>query len=308
MTAGVSLPRGVTVFERGWLSSNCVLLQGRGPTVLVDSGYCVHAAQTVALVQQGLGAAPLDILVNTHLHSDHCGGNAALKQTFPALQTVIPPGHAEAVRRWDAEELTYAATGQSCPRFSFDALLQPGSAMRLGAQEWEIHAAPGHDPHSVVLFEPESRTLISADALWEQGFGVVFPELEGLSAFDEVASTLDLIERLNPALIIPGHGRPFTDLGSALAVARRRLAGFQSHPARHVRYGAKVLLKFKLLEVQQFEPAQLANWVQGVRYFHLARQQEATALDWNAWLSELIADLLRSGAARLEDGVLINSD
>jgi glyoxylase-like metal-dependent hydrolase (beta-lactamase superfamily II) len=45
----------------------------------------------------------------------------------------------------------------------------------------------GHDPHSVILFEPVSRVLISADALWERGFGVIFPELEGVEAFDEVA-------------------------------------------------------------------------------------------------------------------------
>jgi hypothetical protein len=32
--------------------------------------------------------------------------------------------------------------------------------------------------------------LISADALWENGFGVVFPELEGDDAFAIVAATL----------------------------------------------------------------------------------------------------------------------
>ena len=34
----------------------------------------------------------------------------------------------------------------------------------------------GHDPHSVILFEPQDRILISADALWEAGFGVIFPD------------------------------------------------------------------------------------------------------------------------------------
>ena len=48
----------------------------------------------------------------------------------------------------------------------------------------------------MILFEPASGILISADALWESGFGVVFPEIEGTAAFDEVAATLDVIERL----------------------------------------------------------------------------------------------------------------
>ena len=63
---------GVTVFERGWLSSNNVLVQGEASTALVDSGYCTHATQTLALVQEALKQRPLDLLLNTHLHSDHC--------------------------------------------------------------------------------------------------------------------------------------------------------------------------------------------------------------------------------------------
>ena len=173
------LPPDIRVFERGWLSSNNILLLGQDSTALVDSGYASHAPQTLALVASALGDRPLDQLVNTHLHSDHCGGNAALQGRYPALRTAIPPGLAESVRHWDVNALTYAPTGQSCPPFRFDALLQPGTEVRLGDRLWQVHAAPGHDTHSVVLFEPTARVLLSADALWERGFGVVFPELEG---------------------------------------------------------------------------------------------------------------------------------
>src|SRR6266536_2599532 len=96
------LPQGVTVFERGWLSSNNVLFVGREQTALVDTGYGTHADQTVALVRHGLGGRPLDLMLNTHLHSDHCGGNAALQREFPSARTMIPPGQADAVARWDA--------------------------------------------------------------------------------------------------------------------------------------------------------------------------------------------------------------
>ena len=116
---------------------------------------------------------------------------------------------------------------------------------------WQVHGAPGHDPHSVVLFEPRSGVLISADALWENGFGIVFQELEGQEAFDEVGTTLDLIDLAPPRVVIPGHGKVFTDLESALAAARRRLDGFVQDPAKHAAHAAKVLLKFKLLELQR---------------------------------------------------------
>ena len=83
------------------------------------------------------------------------------------------------MRHWDPVALSYGPTGQHCERFRFDGLLRPAAKIVLADLLWQVHAAPGHDPHSVVLFEPGSRTLISADALWENGFGIVFPELLG---------------------------------------------------------------------------------------------------------------------------------
>ena len=145
-----NLPAGVTVFERGWLSSNNILIQGEGGTALIDSGYCTHVDQTLALVDSALQGRPLDLLLNTHLHSDHCGGNAALQARYPALQTHIPPGHADFVRVWDAHALSYIPTGQQCPRFHLNATLQPGTEMLLGALHWQGQAAPGHDQPSVV--------------------------------------------------------------------------------------------------------------------------------------------------------------
>jgi glyoxylase-like metal-dependent hydrolase (beta-lactamase superfamily II) len=291
------LPQDILVFERGWLSSNNILLLGRDNTALVDSGYATHAPQTLAMVGSALGGRALDQLVNTHLHSDHCGGNAALQGRYPALRTAIPPGLAESVRRWDVDALTYAPTGQTCPPFRFDALLQPGTEVQLGARLWQIHAAPGHDTHSVVLFEPEARVLLSADALWERGFGVVFPELEGVQAFDAVASTLDVIEALNPVVVIPGHGQSFTDLAAALAYARTRLQGFVADPARHLRHGVKVLLKFKLLEQQSMPVDDLHHWARTTRYFAQIYQQHFSNLDFSRWVDELLDDLVRVRAA-----------
>ena len=54
-----ALPPEITVFERGWLSSNNVLFTGPDGAALVDSGYCSHAQQTVALVRSALDDAPL---------------------------------------------------------------------------------------------------------------------------------------------------------------------------------------------------------------------------------------------------------
>ena len=300
------LPPEVRVLERGWLSSNNVVLLGPDDAALVDSGYVTHAAQTLLLVEAATGGRPLSTLANTHLHSDHCGGNAALQGRIPSLRTLIPPGSAAAVRDWDELALTYEPTGQNCPRFRFEGLLRPETTVTLAGQEWEVHAAPGHDPDSVVLFEPGERILISADALWENGFGVVFPELEGESAFAEVASTLDLIEEMRPRVVIPGHGGVFTDVESALERARSRLEAYQLDPRRHATHAAKVLLKFKLLELQEVPSAEFVAWAEGTPYLRVVHDRFFGDRGLGPWLMQLVADLAASGALRVEDGVIRN--
>ena len=301
-----TLPPDISVFERGWLSSNNILICGRESTALIDSGYGAHAQQTRMLVEAALDGRPLDVLVNTHLRSDHCGGNAALQDAYPALTTFIPPGLSKHVRTWDPHALTYAPTGQTCPQFGFDALLVPGTEIQLGDTQWQVHAAPGHDPHSVVLFEPVSRVLVSADALWERGFGVVFPELEGLNAFDEVGKTIDLIEALAPVIVIPGHGPAFASIESSIASARTRLESFVAHPEKHISYAAKVLLKFKLLEVQGIERSAFIAWTRATPYFMQIYNTHFSALDFAQWVDQLIGELVRSGAAS-RDGVMVRN-
>jgi len=302
-----ALPAGLTVLERGWLSSNNILIQGASGTALIDSGYHTHAPQTLALVQAALQGRPLDMLINTHLHSDHCGGNAALQAAYPKLRTLIPPGQAALVRDWDPYALSYTPTGQHCPRFTFDDVLQPGTDLRLGDALWQIHAAPGHDTHSVILFEPQSRCLISADALWQRGFGVVFPELDGAQAFDDVAATLDVIEALQPLTVVPGHGTPFTDVAQAIGVARQRLASFVASPPKHIQYAAKVMLKFRLLEAQRITRADLLAWAHGTPYLtHLFAQQFGDA-PFAQGLDALVSELVRSGAATTQGPVIFNA-
>jgi glyoxylase-like metal-dependent hydrolase (beta-lactamase superfamily II) len=299
----------ISVFERGWLSSNNVLLHGRDgePATLIDSSHCLHGEQTVALVRQALRAGEtLGSVVNTHLHSDHCGGNAALRRAF-GTRIVIPPGQADAIARWDDDALSYRATGQRMERFAHDALLHPGESLSVGTRTWQALAAPGHDPHSLILFDAHDGLLISADALWENGFGVVFPELDGQGAFDDVAAVLGVIERLAPRLVIPGHGAPFTDVAAALQRARSRLAAFAADPPRHGRHGAKVLLKYHLLEEQQQDLPDVLAWWSTVPLVHgLWQRLQRPAGSMAAWCEQLVHELVATGALRI-DGVRVTN-
>ncbi len=304
------MPHGVTVFERGWLSSNNVLLHGDSEdagSVLIDSGHFTHADQTVALVRQTLSGGRLARIVNTHLHSDHCGGNASLQRVF-GCAIGIPPGQWQAVQRWDEQALSYAPTAQRCERFVADHIVAPGDAVCVGGHQWQAFAAPGHDPHSLILFEPETRTAITADALWQRGFGVVFPELDGERAFDDVADVLALIESLDVRLAIPGHGAPFDDVPAALQVARQRLAGFRADPERHARHAMKALLKFHLLAEQRQTWAQLSDFLhRGSLYGQVWERLGRPEGSMDRFGESLVRELTGIGALASRDGVVYNA-
>ena len=309
-TTPAPLPPDVSVFERGWLSSNNVLLHGDDGDdgdVLVDSSYVVHAAQTTALVRSALRPGHfLRTVVNTHLHSDHCGGNAALQREF-GCSIHIPPGQWQAVIDWDEVALSYAPTGQHCERFVPSACIAPGQTLQVGRQRWLALAAPGHDPHSIILFDAERGLVITADALWQRGFGVVFPELDGQDAFDDVAAVLDLIEGLDARWALPGHGAPFTDIPGALLVARQRLAAFRADPKRHARHAVKVLVKFHLLEVRrQPWPEMLAWFSSNALYGAVWQRMGRPCASLAAFAEQIVKELADAQVLVLRDGIVSN--
>ncbi len=302
-----TLPPGVTFIERGWLSSNSILLQDETSTLLIDTGYCTHADQTLQLVTDVLGDRPLQTIINTHLHSDHCGGNATLQKYYSKVETLIPVAQAELIDIWDVDALTYKPTGQHCPRFIRTGTVQNGDAFTVNGAVWQAYAASGHDQHAFILFNTESKVLISADALWENGFGVVFPEIEGIQAFDQVESTLQMIEQLNPTWILPGHGAGFGNIHAALGRARSRLKQFRSSPSKHGNYAAKVLLKFKLLEIQTLRLPELLAWAETTSYLQMLRQEYAANLSFGNWFDYLCRELEKSGACHIANGRITNT-
>ena len=88
---------------------NCLLLRSEGKTILVDTGYGTKLDEKArrragldrptgdlieALSRLGVKVEEIDLVINTHLHADHCGGNTrrqgeGLKPTFPNAQYLV---------------------------------------------------------------------------------------------------------------------------------------------------------------------------------------------------------------------------
>lgn len=301
------LPASLLVLERGWLSSNNILGFDGERAAIIDSGYVSHAAQTVALVERALDGRRLERLINTHSHSDHIGGNAVLQQVF-GCQVIVPAGIDATIAEWDEAALLLSPLGQRAARFQHDRLLAAGDNFGFGGLTWQAHAVPGHDMDALAFHNAEKRLLISGDALWRDGFGVVFSELLGQAGegggLAATRATLDRLARLPVDVVIPGHGAPFVEVEEAFACAYRRLAAFEQNIERLARHALKVILAFAMLERRQLPRRELPDFLAGLSFCqsvnarYLNENNEALA----QWLA---SDLLRAGALRDEDGVLV---
>ncbi|MEO8306059.1 MAG: MBL fold metallo-hydrolase [Betaproteobacteria bacterium] len=297
-------PPQLHVFVRDWLSANNILLKSREGHVLIDSGYTRHAPLTLALLAspRGLGEAPLALLVNTHCHADHVGGNAAIVKRY-ACPVAVPAAEAPLVERWDGKALLYDYCDQRIDRFSVDRGLVPDTSYVWGDLEWQALAAPGHDMGALVYYNAANGILISGDALWEHGFGFVMPPEVDPAALPATRATLDLLAHLDIQVVIPGHGEPFTGIEAALDRAWTRLNAFEADSLRVARHALKVNLMFSLLDRQRMAVADMPEYMERVGIY-----REFNALFFRMRPADLaallIGELDRSGAARVSDGWL----
>lgn len=306
------LPDSLILLERGWLSSNCILGLAGESASLIDSGYVSHVAQTLHLVgyllRHGGRERKLTRLFNTHVHSDHMGGNAALQQAF-GCTIAIPEGCAPLVRGWDDAALVLGPAGQSAPRFSPDATISAGDEFEFGGLGWRAIAVPGHDLHMLAFYCDQKRLLISSDALWRNGFGILFPVLDSgpEAAPDVFATTRETLQRLGRLavdVVIPGHGPAFVEFDDALRQAEARLAAQEARADRLAMHALKALLVFRLLDLRQLERRQLGDFLAGLSMFGEVNRRFLGDLPADTLADRLAGELVKQGALREEGGVL----
>ncbi|MFJ9681767.1 MBL fold metallo-hydrolase [Streptomyces sp. NPDC101194] len=289
------LPSWVTWWQRPFPDANTLLLSGRQPA-LVDSGFVGHSEETADWARAHAG--DVHLVVNTHWHSDHVGGNALLQARGAGIAAGAP--EAEAISRRDPGCCAAEYLDQPVAPYTVDVPLDDGQILRLGKADWEVVRTPGHTPGHLALWQPEERLLVVGDALSDYDVGWVNLALDGPDAAATALASLERMAELSPSVLLPSHGPVPADSDAALAAALRRARRLVDDPDGAVWYGARRIFAFALMirggiptdEVEAYLHAR-AWLIDAARL--LDRTPEVLA-------AELTTTMLRSGAVVLRDG------
>jgi glyoxylase-like metal-dependent hydrolase (beta-lactamase superfamily II) len=288
------LPSWVMWQQRPFPDANLLLLPGPQPA-LVDSGFVGHAEETAAWVRAHTG--DLALVVNTHWHSDHVGGNALLQAAGAGIAASSPD--AEAVARRDPGCCLAEYLDQPVAPYDVDESLDDGQVLRLGEVDWQVVRTPGHTPGHLSLWQPEERLLIAGDALSDYDVGWVNLALDGPDAAGTALASLQRLADLAPRVVLPAHGPLPTDPGAALATALRRAQRLVDDPAGAVWYGARRIFAFALMIREGIPVGEVESYLHARAWLRDAAKLLGTTPEDLA--AELVDTMVRSGAVVIRD-------
>jgi glyoxylase-like metal-dependent hydrolase (beta-lactamase superfamily II) len=214
---------------------NCLVVRGGGKTVLVETGVggktgrTPRAAGTEAsgallqnLAREGIRPEDVDIVVNTHLHFDHAGGNTVITDgkpapAFPRARYLIQKGEWQvASRPNERTRATYLAENFEPLDDARQVELVEGEAEII--KGLRLLPAPGHTAdHCIVEMDSGGELALYVGELAQHP--VMLERIAWISAFDvlplvSLETKKRVIERAleRRALIVSVHA-PYPGLG-----------------------------------------------------------------------------------------------
>lgn len=207
-------------------AANLYLIRDRLKTVLIDSG--VYQSFDYVQAELGkIGVLPqdIDLVINTHEHFDHIGGNPHLQQS------ALIAAHRSAATKIELQDeyVTHMKEfGQASDNFKVHLWLENGMLFWTGDYRLKILHTPGHTSGSICIYEPFQQFMFTGDTVVAAEY--LTPMLESGSGGDFVNSIEGLLS-LKLSELYPGHGeasnRPEENLQWAANAARERLRQFQ---------------------------------------------------------------------------------
>jgi len=207
----------------GW--SNAGVVVGDGASLLVDTLFDLRLTREMLDAMAGPTAGnPIGTVVNTHANGDHCYGNQLV--SGPGVEIVASEAATQEIDEVqpallaDAVDADLPAPLGDFLRHAFGPFalreidMPPVTRSFSGGLDLEVggrtvqlmEVGPAHTRGDVVAWLPDERVLFAGDILFIGGTPIMWAGPIG-----NWIAACDLIEQLDPAVVVPGHG-PLTDL------------------------------------------------------------------------------------------------
>lgn len=222
-----------TLLEGTGYSSSTILLVGASQTIVVDTGLSIQESDLLrALRTRGLAPADIDLVINTHLHVDHCLNNALFTRaeilmserehrwTTAFYHAIFSTRDVErAATEFYPELPSYHLSPRTIRNVARLARLFWGPE-RLGRPDqlrWlettklpdglELVETPGHTPYHVSIRVPSAGTIVAGDAVLAEDLDAKVKTMIPFNR-DAYLRSRDLVLQ-SGLVVVPGHGKAF---------------------------------------------------------------------------------------------------
>jgi len=278
--------------ERGWLNANHFVFNGKS-RALIDTAYKKGLAETLGLIRRtGLDPARVELIISTHGHCDHIGGNKAI-QEMSGCAVAMHTIDRYYIENKDDWHLWWRYYDQEADFFTVTRSLEDGDVISLDDLELLVIHTPGHASGMISLYSPEHRFLISSDAVWNGDFGALTIRVEGgISPFLQQKS-LERLAGLDVSTIYPGHGGIIYNAREAIDRCRERVEHFLKNPDRAARDQLKKIFIYSLLMKPGFTCEGFFEYLMGARWY-----PETVDLYFHSCYRQVYEDVMEELAAK----------
>ena len=221
-------------------SGNVYVIMDRLKTVMIDTGlYQSWEYVRGELDNLDLRPRDIDLVINTHEHFDHIGGNPFLSQL------ALIAAHRSAATKVELQDeyVTHMKeNAQVGDDFSVHLWLENRALIWTGDYKLKILHTPGHTSGSICIYEPFYHFIFTGDTVVKGQY--LTPMLESGSA-SEFVNSIERLLTLKIDVMYPGHGEestdPERDMQWANQAARNKLDEFRESQS----VGGKRRIKIK---------------------------------------------------------------
>jgi hydroxyacylglutathione hydrolase len=301
----VEIMQGLYFIERGYLNANHFVYPLEHP-VLIDTGYSADFDLTAQLIREtGATLEQTRLIINTHVHCDHMGGNKPI-QDKSGCDIVLHSIGKYFVDTKDDWSTWYRYFDQEADFFHCTMGVGGGDVIPVGPHEFQVIHTPGHAADGMALYHPGQKVLISGDALWEGDLPTITMRVEGSTCLFDLLESLEKLEALDVDVVYPGHGPPFSDVKSAIAKSRAKAEDFLNHREKTGAALLKKILIYTLLMKRTVDEETFFDYLMGTHWF---RETIDLFFDgaYEQKYEEMMTDFISRGIVKLRSGKLFST-